>query len=270
MPQVYVWGEGVVWPSEHMLRAPDPLLLPTRPELIWWAAKTMDVKLVPNTLYPGGMVLGEIAATPGTFAPYDGALIAAGPAPVLSPGATGTLAAGLYTVAYTYLDERGGESLPSAAGEITLDGAHALHIDPVTPLPDGARYVSWYVSDAPDSILLRWYATNDGAALDLDTLPSPTAHLYPVEPTAFVHANGRDVTKGINKYTVYTDETGLIFRGQVIGQTEWGQPVDATQMWWCGVFQTVELTGLDERAVSQLGKMLSGDLQDGRVVLVGG
>lgn len=260
MPSVRTWGAGVCWPCEHQLGAISPIDNYARLADVAPKAQVEVVGLEAAHDYPGGLILGQVTVTQ-RFAPYNGAMIAAGSAPVLSQGDPGALPAGIYGVLYTYLDALGGESLPSTLDTVSIAANKEIHINAITPLPQGATIVNWYLSEAPNSGTLRLVAQNTGAAFDLNVLPASSNPTPPVVATAFQYADGRHEARAIMKYPALTDENGLIWVGvdMETGRSEWGKAVEQIEVWWSGVFLTNELTGLDARAIAQLGRLISAD-----------
>lgn len=270
MPLVTTWGQGVCWPCESQLGPASPL-----PD--WQAqfraglrARVEMVGLEASHDYPGGLILGQVTRTQ-KFAPYNGAMIAAGSAPVLSPGAAGALPAGDYDAQYTYIDALGGESLPSPIGAVSIAANKEIHVAAITPLPQGAVSVNWYLSDGPNSATLRLVTQNSGQAQDINVLPAGSNPESPLTPTAFQYADGRHEARAIMKYPALTDDDGLIWVGADMaeGRSEWGAAVEEIEVWWCGVFDTAELTGLDVRAVNQLGRMINGTIGNGKLCVLG-
>lgn len=274
MPFVTVFGNGVCWPCEHA-RGPASPLPQYRDAVLDTSSPRARIEMVSleaNHEYPGGTILGQVTRS-GQFAPYNAALIAPGAAPVLTQGDAGALGAGVYGVQYTYLDALGGESLPSLTEAIIIAANKEIHVAAITPLPQGAVSVNWYLSDAPGSAVLRLVAQNAGSAFDLNVLPAGANPESPLTPGAFQYADGRHEARAIQKYPAQTNADGEIFVGQDVDLTmrrsEWGAPVSEIEVWWSGVFQTSELIGLDARAVAQLGRMLNGVIGNGKLCVYG-
>lgn len=274
MPFVTVFGNGVCWPCEHSLgpASPLPQYRGSRLDTASPRGRLEIVALEPSNDYPGGLILGQITRS-GKFAPYNGALIAPGPAPVLTQGVAGALPAGDYDVQYTYLDALGGESLPSPIGAVSIAANKEIHVAAITPLPLGAVLVNWYLSQAPNSLILRLVVQNLGSAFDFNVLPAGSNPIPPVTANAFQHADGRHEARAIQKYPAKTNAAGEIFVGQDIDlalrRSEWGTAVAEIEVWWSGVFQTAELIGLDDRAATQLGRMLNGSIGNGKLCVYG-
>lgn len=265
MPFVSTWGQGVCWPCEHQLGRVNPIDNYARPADVLPKAQIEYVILEKHHTYLGGQVLGQVTRT-GEFAPYDGSMITGGSAPVLSQGGSGALLTGMYEVHYTYLDAVGGESLPSDPGVLFLAAHHELHVAAITPLPPGVISVNWYLCDAPNSSTVRLVTNNAGQAFDLNVLPGGSNPEPPTTPTAFVHPDGRHAARAIQKYPAIVDDAGIWVGADLIaGRSEWGKAVDGIEVWWSGVFKTADLIGLDSRAVTQLGRLVSA----GKIVVLG-
>lgn len=257
MPFVTTWGRGVCWPTEHQLGRVSPIDNYDRPATVVAKARVEMVTLEASHTYPGGLVLGQVTRS-SEFAPYDATLIAAGNAPVLTQGVAGALPAGDYDVQYTYLDALGGESLPSPIGAVSIAANKEIHVAAITPLPAGAVSVNWYLSDGPNSSTLRLVVQNAGSAFDLNVIPAGGNPIPPSTPTAFVHADGRHEARAIMKYPAIVDEAGIWVGADLFaGRSEWGKAVETIEVWWSGVFSTPDLTGLDTRAIGQLGRLIS-------------
>lgn len=234
-------------------------------------ARQRDVQLAASTLYAAGALLGEVAATPGTYGTYSAALIAAGAAAVPSEGAAGALLAGTYHVRYTYVDADGGESLPSPDATAVLGAAKRLHVAAVTPLPTGAVSVNWYISDAANSATVRFIANGSGAATDFNALPAGGAAVPPATGTAYVQGStGLHIPRAVLPFPCVTDAAGAIWLGDTVGSAEVaGISLPAVPVWISGLFESADIPNLDTRAVSLLGHLVSGDVSNGLFVIHG-
>lgn len=140
---------------------------------------TVAVNLQANLSLAAGTLLGEVAATPGTFGPYGNATIAAPSAPTLTDGASSTSApwpATQIVGVVTFLSENG-ETVGSTGTTFTPAGGHLLHVA-VIALPAGATGINVYAGPtAATAQLIGTSAT--GAAADY---PYPAYTLNPVYP----------------------------------------------------------------------------------------
>lgn len=111
--------------------------------------------------------------------PIHAAGILASPsdAPVLSNSA-GALSNGAYLVAYAYVNVNGKTKI-SPPGLIAIDDDEQIDVTAITPLPTGATSVDWFVSELPNSTLLRFIANNSGSGFSINALPDPDAALVP-------------------------------------------------------------------------------------------
>jgi hypothetical protein len=84
---------------------------------------------------------------------------------------------------------------------------------------------------------------------------------------AYNNANvdGSEVAKFILQYDVTTDASGNISIGG--GDWAWTQP--SAPVYLSGYFRSTELTGLDAAAVTDLGRIVSGSLADGVLLVTG-
>jgi hypothetical protein len=90
-------------------------------------------------------------------------------APTLASSA-GTLAAGVYLVAYSYLNALG-ETLISPTQSITLAANKKIDVSSVS-LPAGMTSINWYMSESPGATKLIFAINNTGSAFSLTALPS--------------------------------------------------------------------------------------------------
>lgn len=134
-------------------------------------------------------------------------------APTLAGSSGGTLLAGAYAVAYSYINGNG-ETLISQYKVVTLSASQKIDVSAIT-LPAGVLSVNWYTVPEAASTKLRFIANNNGAAFSITTLPKLSAPL-----PAYVNATGCEVIK---IKAVFTDRsetrTGLtssnIFRASI-------------------------------------------------------
>jgi hypothetical protein len=107
--------------------------------------------------------------------------LAAGPSipnptlgPTLSVGSTGGLAAGNWSVAFTYTTARG-ETLPSPTTTINASSGQVVTAAAVTPLPTGVTGVNWYLSQAANSATLLRATSNVGGSTNFAVAGSGAA-----------------------------------------------------------------------------------------------
>lgn len=101
-------------------------------------------------------------------------------APTVS-ASTGTLPAGDYYVARTWVNSNG-ETTISEASLITLDGTEQIDVD-VETLPAGITATNLYISTVPDSLVIAYAANNDGSPISINELPLTTANFTPESNT---------------------------------------------------------------------------------------
>lgn len=94
-------------------------------------------------------------------------------APTGAESAGGTLSAGVYKLAYSYLNARG-QTLMSATVDVTVTGTGKKITTGVITEPAGTT-VNWYLSVAPDSYKIRYVGNNDGTAYIITDAPVMTA-----------------------------------------------------------------------------------------------
>jgi hypothetical protein len=113
---------------------------------------------------------------PLTFA-QDAPLVDPVTAPTLAAAGSGSLAAGVYAVAYSAVNAEG-ETLLSQYKSVTLTANQKINVSTVS-LPAGATALRWYCSPQENSAKLRYLAENDGTGFSIDALPLLSAPLPP-------------------------------------------------------------------------------------------
>lgn len=136
------------------------------------AVVTLKSKL--GTLTLGAATTGAPSALINT---HDTSLTQPTTAPTLST-ASGTLAAGTYYVAYTFVRNTW-ETDHSDIASITITDGQKINTGSVAP-PTGAT-VNWYVSRTPGSVSLGLIASNSGAAISINSYPEDGSYEMPQE-----------------------------------------------------------------------------------------
>lgn len=78
--------------------------------------------------------------------------------------------------------------------------------------------------------------------------------------------DGRQVAKGILRYACVTDANGLVTLGTgTAGSGEWGHTTRSIDMFYRGIFWTDQLTGLDAAGITDLGVLINGTIEHGRL-----
>lgn len=139
--------------------------------------------------------------------PLPAAGILASPltAPVVASSA-GDLSNGAYLVGYAYVNVNGKTKI-SPLALIAIDDDEQIDVSAVTPLPAGAVSADWFVSEEPNSTVLRFIANNSGGTFSINALPDPEAALAPSRNTT--GGTGVRFTKYI-KHTKRWEEVTLI------------------------------------------------------------
>lgn len=120
-------------------------------------------------------------------------------APVLiavTPGTLTNLAAGNYTVGYTFTNANG-ETLMSPTSTVTLTAGQEIQVDAIT-LETGATGINYYMSTAVGSSTLAYDANGTGAQVDLTALPASGASSPPTINTAYLNTAGYATIWGYN------------------------------------------------------------------------
>lgn len=121
--------------------------------------------------------LGFLTLATVTEFAHDGPIASPTTAPTLTSPTGGNLAAGDWSVAYSYeLDT--GETAISSAATTTVLALDKIHVAAITP-PVGVTIVNWFLSRNADSTVLKFVSTNDGSAFDIEEPPLGTARFAP-------------------------------------------------------------------------------------------
>lgn len=128
-------------------------------------------------------------------------------APTAAPTSGGTIPAGVYYLAYSYVDGNGGETLLSPRASVTLSGTQRISVSSLGSLPTGVANVNWYLSKAVNDDHLAFLTINAGGAFIIASLPLSDAQDSPVdngtgEETIRIMAafNERNILKGQFKW----------------------------------------------------------------------
>jgi hypothetical protein len=78
-------------------------------------------------------------------------------------------------------------------------------------------------------------------------------------------ADGSEVAKGVLQYDLTTDASG----NHTLGGGNQAETQLSAPVYFSGCFRTTELTGLDAAGVTDLGKIISGTVADGILVVTG-
>jgi hypothetical protein len=130
---------------------------------------------------------GAVVTIKGTFGTLvtDEALGMPHPAPLANPttapsvslGSGGSLQAGEYKLAYSYVNSRG-QTLLSPVTSITVTAGQKINVFGLS-LPSDTLAVNWYLTPAPGSVRIRLHSTNDGTAFSITSSPKLTNTLQP-------------------------------------------------------------------------------------------
>jgi hypothetical protein len=218
-------------------------------------AHTDTCNLIPSTSFARGLVLGQVTAagpTQGKLKARNAAK-ATDPAaaPVPTEGAAGTLAAGVYNVAYAWKNAQG-HTLISPIAAVTIAGSKQIAVAAVTPLPAGVTSVDWFISIAVGSPVLAFVANNNGAAFSINALPAAGAAAPPSSNTAYTATDGSHKAVGFLMYDVTTDEDGNHYIASIAGGK--GNPAyDEVEYYYTGEFKKSDLVGYDAGVLLDLG-----------------
>lgn len=229
-------------------------------------ARELSVRLAASQTLAAGTVMGEVSASPGTYAAYDATLVTD---PTVTPTGTesdtgGALTAATYHVKYTWLNANG-ESLPSAASAgIAVGGGvttGSIATGAVTP-PAGCT-VNWYANSGSGTYHL--VGNTNGASFTVTAVGSGAAP--PSANTAVAQVNGAQTPKGLLKYNATTDSSGNI---SGLGEQAWLR--QTVPLYVAGAFATGDLNingsaGISAAVVAALnGVLISGTVSDGALI----
>jgi hypothetical protein len=124
----------------------------------------------------------------------------------------------------------------------------------LTPLYDAARAKQIHVKIPVSTTIVR------GTILGELTAAPGTFKAY-----ATGNVDGSENAKAIMAYDVVSDASGAI----KIGGAEHGETSPSCPVFIQGFFRTTELTGLDTGAVTKLGRLATGILADGVLLVTG-
>ncbi len=111
---------------------------------------------------------GTIEIGPGVSVAHSGPVANPSVAPTLTATASGTFPAGVYKVAYSYVNDRG-QTLLSPVRSVTLTANQKITVTGITPPADTT--VNWYVTPEAASKKIRLHSNNDGSGFVIDRLP---------------------------------------------------------------------------------------------------
>lgn len=215
-------------------------------------AEQIHVNLADGT-YARGAVLGEVVGADTYDHVADTVQTAPTGAPTLTTPTGGSLAAGDYTVGYTWVSSDGVESALSPLATTTAAGNDVVHVAAVTK-PTGAASVNWYMSRGAGDPNLGFILNNDGSAADFATAPTSAANDAPSAE------DGGGRAKAILRDACIVS-SGLITFKDDAGVTRKSAPA---YVGGGAVFKTSEISGLTEKAVKDLGgSIISGTVADG-------
>lgn len=216
-------------------------------------AAQIHVNLADGT-YARGAVLGEVVGSPGTYDHVLDTVIAApSAAPTLTTPTGGSLAAGDYTVGYTWVDSNGVESALSPLATTTAAGNDVVHVAAVTK-PTGVSSVNWYLSRGAGDPNLAFILNNDGSAADFGTAPTSAAQDAPT------------TAAGGGKAKAILQDACTVSSGLITGADDSGVARKSAPAYVGGGahFKTEEISGLTAKAITDLGAaLISGTVADG-------
>ncbi len=194
-----------------------------------------------------------VCATAGTFAAYSSATLSAPAAAATATTNTGTAstpAAGTYMITYTYSNAQG-ETTPATALVATANGTNDIIVASIT-LPTGATNINYYVNGMREGSRSST-GTHVINLANLTTTPVPTAN------TAYTIPNGAgsQTAKRLLPFACSVDNAGYVTRSSGTAGGVWGEKQVSVPAYYAGDFNCADLVGLDAKAVSDLGGVIS-------------
>ena len=208
-------------------------------------------------------------ASPATYVAYDSTVLAppsSGPT-VAGNGSGSSFAAGSVAVSYTLVTAYG-ESTPSPATLATLTAGQNARVSAITSLSSAVTKVRYYVN----GVLMKETTPSSGTAAqtDIDGAALAVAGPPPKTNTAYTCPNGAGchIARGLLVYATATDSAGLVTYGTSSGGNQWGVDRRTASIYVSGLFACQDLSGLDDKAVADMGRLQTGTITAG-VISIG-
>lgn len=173
------------------------------------------VMLAAVATFKKGDRLAQITTADATLGKWTKANLTKITAPSGAPtlgatGADGTLAAGVYALAYTYVNANG-ETTISPVGTVTVGATNHITVAALTPLPTGVTSVNLYITDAGGHDF-HLAANYDGAARSI-LAPVNSNQDAPTSNTAYLKSDGSQTPRRLCVRDFVTDANGLVYEG---------------------------------------------------------
>ncbi len=138
------------------------------------------------TLQQAGLIAGSGSVVPTTASCYtssDGSVVGL-PNPLTLPSTSitygsGTMAAGIYYVMFTFYDSVGNRSLPSPELQVQLTGTGSLIISPPASFPTNAAGITVYVGTVSGAETAQGNTLGPTEVFDQNETPVTTANILP-------------------------------------------------------------------------------------------
>lgn len=218
---------------------------------------------IDSTNLTGGGALSISLTTEGrskdTYDLYS-SLKQSDPAAAPSPSGTGSgggFAAGAYMVQVTY-ETAEGETKGSPVATVALTADQQLRIAAISGLGSNITKVHVYVNGQHVGSI-----TVSGGTVPQTDFTQTSGTAGKRIPT--VNTTGR--ARAIVPATVTTDARGRPSLADQSGGDHLGGHDPSSHAWFRGLFRTTDLTGLDDDAVAQLGRLVKGTTSDGLLAI---
>lgn len=160
-------------------------------------------------LQQAGLLIGSGSVVPVTAACYtstDGSVVGL-PNPMAAPTTSilygsGTMAAGIYYVAYTFLDAAGNRSLPSPEIPVQLTGTGSLTIDPPVSFPANAVGITAFIGTVSGAETGQGNTVGPTQAFTQNQTPVTTVTALPVTNASVCSVAFNDTIIPYSGYTV--------------------------------------------------------------------
>lgn len=226
-----------------------------------------------NSVLTAGTLMSS--AADGAIILYNGAEITTPTtAPTIGDAGAGSLGAGTYKVAYSYVDKNtpAGETKVSSYATVTIAASHDISVTGLGTLPAGVQAVNWWMSrSAADDTDIGFLVQNDGTAFTISALPAIGAADPPTENTSHLKSDGSQNWSGLLlQYDIAVDAQGKVTFGSQTGGGPFGETSLYAPCYLTGFFRTEDLTGLDQHAIdSANARLISGSIAGPGVLRVG-
>lgn len=210
-----------------------------------------------------------VGRTGGTYGVYNSAVAAAPTIPTVSGTGSGSaFAAGTHLVTITGVNAQG-ETTAAPPAPVTLTSAQKIRVAALTGLDTSFTALNVYVDGTFVGTAAVSAGTSTQTDVDVATLTA-AGKSVPLSNTAYTIPNGAgtQTAVGLLIYQCQTDAAGQISYSSSSATGEWGQTDAAAAIYVSGTFDVSQITGLDAKAVRDLGRLRWGTTTVGELQLI--